>query len=96
MKKVYLTEEQLKGYLKFLNEEEYTYEKRIGPFASEEEARAELLNLRRERGFSKYDSYIDGNYIILQIEANRFDADYLGDMINSLNTEYGQVAESRD
>ena len=53
MKKVYLTEEQLK----FLNEEEYTYEKRIGPFASEEEARAELLNLRRERGFSKYDSY---------------------------------------
>ena len=96
MKKVYLTENQLKGYIKFLTEEEYTQEKKIGPFKSPEEANAELLNLRRKRGFSEYDSRVEGNYIILQIEQDRFDDDYLGDMIVSLNRKYGQVAESRD
>ena len=96
MRKIYLTESQLKGYIKFLKEEEYTYEKKVGPFKSPEEANAELLNLRRERGFSEYDSRVEGNYIILQIEQDRFDDDYFGDMIVSLDRKYGQVAESCD
>ena len=95
MRKIYLTESQFKKYIKYLNEEESSVEKRIGPFSTPQEAAAELNRLRIERGFSKYDSWVDGNYVVVQIEKNRFDDDYLGDMITSLNSTYGKVAESR-
>lgn len=45
--------------------------------------------------FSKYDSWIDGNYIILELQKDKFDDDYFGDILTSLNKKYGKVAESR-
>ena len=96
MRKIYLTETQLKGYMKYLNEEESVVEKRIGPFSTPQEAQAVLARLRMENGFSKYDSRIEGNFVILDIESSRFDDDYLGNMLTMLNKQYGKVAESCD
>lgn len=96
MKKIYLTESQLKNYLRYLNEEEYCYQKRIGPFSTPAEAETVLYRLRAENGFSEYDSRIDGNYVVIDIEKDRYDDDYLGNMLTTLNKQYGKVAESRE
>lgn len=96
MRKIYLTETQLNNYLRTLCEEEYNIKKKIGPFATQEEAVAELNRLRRENGFSNNDSFIEGNYIVLYIEMDRFDDDYVGNLLTNIDRKYGKVAESRD
>ena len=96
MRKIYLTERQYKDYVKMLCEEEYNVVKKVGPFTSQEEAVAKLNQLRQEYGFSKYDSKIEGNYIVLSIEKNNLDDDYVGSILTNIDRQYGKVAESRD
>jgi hypothetical protein len=96
MKKVYLTERQFNQYLHILSEEEYCQHFRLGPFANEVQAQSELERIRNEMGFSEYDSWIDGNFVVLELENSKYDSDYVGDMIAAIKKQYGQVAESRD
>ena len=96
MKKIYLTEAQLKGYLNFLKEEEYSEIKRFGPFKTRDAAESMLKQIREVNGFSDYDSWIDGNFVVVQIEKSKLDDKYVDDMTSALNNQYCRVAESRD
>lgn len=94
----YFTEEELKNYYKKVIEEgEYATELTVGEYSTPQDANAVLNAVRKQYGFGRYDSWVDGTTVKVVIEKDRYDSDYFYDMMNDLKSysaQYKQVDES--
>lgn len=98
-KKIIINEEQAKKIVNIIAEELYAEAVNVGTFNTVQEAESFLAYIRQKYGFSKYDSYIKGTSVIVDIEKSSTGDSYFYDMVDAMKRErdtYRMVGESTE
>ena len=95
----YFTEQDFKDYYKkVIAEGEYATEITVGEYSTSQEANDALDIIRKQYGFGRYDSWVDGTAVKVIIEKDPNDNSYFPDMVNQMKNfgkQYKQIAENK-